>query len=373
MIYLGVNTGTSADAVDVVICRQTQQSQKFLYGYEEPIHSELRDRILSAVNNAKISYQDIKSLGSELAKIYQEAVKQACLEAKIALTDIEAIGLHGQTIHHCPIAQVPYTLQLDHAADVSQGLGVNVVADFRAQDIAQGGQGAPIIPAYHRYLAQSSQEQRAAFINLGGIANITWFDEGRNNLLGWDIGPANALLDNWIFKNKSLNYDMHGKWAQSGNVSTKLLKKLTDDPYFSLPPPKSTGRDYFNLTWLEKFITDEKPEDIQATLVELTAQQIAKALDWCACEVTQDIPVYMYGKGVENSYVMAKIQSYCKRFIVKKSDEISMPSQWLEGGLYAWLAHCYTQKNTINLTKVTGSRGPVILGAMYYGKLLVSS
>ena len=370
MIYLGVNTGTSADAVDVVCCRYEGLKQTFIFGYEKPIDAELREKILDAVNDPLISYRDLQYIGARLAQYYHTAIQEACLQANIDVSAVQAVGLHGQTIHHCPSAVIPYTLQLDHAAEVSQALGMDVIAGFRANDIANGGQGAPIIPAYHRFLAQANQQNQAVFINLGGIANITWYNQENDTLLGWDIGPANALLDNWIKQNQGLDYDHKGQWAQSGKVIEDLYDQFAQDAYFSMPAPKSTGRDYFNIDWLHKNIRNEKPEDIQATLVELTVRQIACAIESVAAKSTA--PVYLYGKGVRNSYLVQRLKSLCGKMHICATEEIHIPAQWLEGGLYAWLAYCYQEKVPIDLSQVTGAKKTSILGAKYYGKVSLS-
>jgi anhydro-N-acetylmuramic acid kinase len=363
MIYIGVNTGTSADAVDAVAIQFVGNKSLFLAAYEWPFSDHLRQAIYQAVEDDTISHRACVMLGSKLAQVYQLAVEGVCEKAGITLSEVEAIGLHGQTIHHCPDHKPPYTLQLDQATDLAQRLGVRVVANFRAADIAQGGQGAPLIPAYHRFLAEQAGKSRAAFVNLGGIANITWFDGVANQLQGWDVGPANALLDAWAQSHLGQPFDDQGTWAQSGKVCPQLLQALLQDPYFAKKPPKSTGRDYFTEAWLRKGITQQSPQDVQATLVALTVQTIATALNQQGLGET--FPVYLYGKGVANTYLCQQLQAQCPDFLLQTTEVLAMPPEWLEGGLFAWLAYCHDQRHAVDLRAVTGAKKPTILGALY--------
>lgn len=363
MIYIGVNTGTSADAVDAVAIQIINNKSRFLAAYELPFADHLRQAIYQAVEDDKISHRDCVMLGSKLAKVYQLAVEGVCEKAGITQSEVEAIGLHGQTIHHCPNHQPPYTLQLDQATDVAQRLGVRVIANFRAADIAQGGQGAPLIPAYHRFLAEQVGESRAAFVNLGGIANITWFDKMGNQLLGWDVGPANALLDMWAQRHLHQPFDDQGAWAQTGKVCSQLLTALLQDPYFAKKPPKSTGRDYFTEAWLRNHITQQCPQDVQATLVALSVQTIATALQ--QQQHGKTFPVYLYGKGVANTYLCQQLQAQCPDLLLQTTEVLSIPPEWLEGGLFAWLAYCYDQQLAVDLCTVTGAKKPTRLGALY--------
>ena len=363
MIYIGVNTGTSADAVDAVAIQFVDNKSLFLAAYELPFTEHLRQAIYQAVEDDKVSHRALVTLGDSLAQIYQRAVEGVCEKAGLTLSEVEAIGLHGQTIHHCPDHQPPYTLQLDQATDVAQRLGCRVVANFRAADIAQGGQGAPLIPAYHRFLAEQASKGKAAFVNLGGIANITWFDKVANQLQGWDVGPANALLDMWALSHLGQPFDDQGRWAQSGKVCPQLLQALLQDPYFAKKPPKSTGRDYFTEAWLRKHMTRQSPQDVQATLVALTVQTIATALTQQG--QGKSFPVYLYGKGVANTYLCQQLQAQCPDLLLQTTDILSMPPEWLEGGLFAWLAYCYDQQIAIDLRTVTGAKKATRLGALY--------
>lgn len=359
-----MNTGTSADAVDVVACRFDRQGCLSLGAVSVDIPRHIRSTIMEAVELPVLDMGSIQRLSGILTNIYIEAVE--LLMRKMALTcdQVAAIGLHGQTIHHRPHGEYPYTIQIGNAMKMANRLGIDVVDHFRDTDIAVGGQGAPLIPVFHQYLAETGGKNCAAFLNLGGIANATVYKQGM--LQGWDIGPANALMDLWCQRHRQLPYDEGGNWARKGKVVDGLLRSWLSDTYFSLKPPKSTGRDYFSERWLlesHPILGDCAPEDVQATLCELTACAVKQDLESVAGEGVQEL--YLYGKGVENKYLVGRLCHHLPSMNIVSTAAIGMDPEWLEGGLFAWLAYRYKNRMRTDLTQVTGAQRPVVLGACH--------
>ena len=366
MIFFGINTGTSADAIDCVACDYTGGKQKFMDAVSIDIPVVLRNRIVDAVEQPSLDVEDSITLSRSLTKYYIEAAEALLKKLAIAPTQVTAIGLHGQTIHHRPDCSTPYTIQLGDAELLASQLGIDVVDRFRATDISVGGQGAPLIPVYHNYLAQCAGHETALFINLGGIANITQCGT-KSHLLGWDIGPANALMDLWSQKHLNQPFDDRGQWARSGKVIPELLDLWLQDSYFMLKPPKSTGRDYFSNAWLEdtKNIAQYNVEDIQASLCTLTVRSIEQDIKRYVKEKCGVI--YVYGKGVHNTFLLEQMEKYLPNFNIQKASAIGISAEWLEGGLFAWLAYCYKQRIACDLRHVTRAKKAAVLGACCFG------
>ena len=367
--YIGINTGTSADAVDAALfC--FQPTMQCLGGVSIDIGESLRNRILHAVVDASLSYADTQRLSSELGVLYCQAAQEALRTFGVSREQVLAIGLHGQTIHHVPTGPHAYSLQLNAAPYVASTLGVDVISDFRNSDIALGGQGAPLTPAFAAFLLEPQRVTQGAFVNLGGICNVTWVDRKNNKAIGYDVGPANALMDAWIWQHKQTSYDQNGAWASTGTVHDRLLQVMLDDPYLQAQYPKSIGRDYFSLSWLKQRIkrvqVDLAPEDVQATLLELTAQSLADALcQWA--NPSAKTPCYVHGKGVYNGALMARIAGLLPDYEVTTTHALSVPADWLETGLFAWLACCYRCKKKLDLRHATGAKAQGVLGACYVG------
>ena len=364
MLYLGVNTGTSADAIDSVFCEITGDGIRIIATDEYKLSVEVRQSILRAVKDANLTVQDFQSLKGILTDYFCAAIQQALRKHAIKSEAIVACGLHGQTIHHRPDHPYPYSLQCVDAAKVAHALGLVVIEDFRAADLALGGQGAPIIPGFLRYLLQMKQQKSGLFINLGGIANMTVIDE--DSTQGWDIGPANALMDIWIYHQKGEDYDHNGDWARSGNVVPALLSRWLADPYFSQKPPKSTGRDYFTLEWVQKSLQGERAEDVQATLLALTIHSISQTIKSIEGRGLQGC--YLYGKGVANRFLVEQLSKALPSSKLLTTMDLGVEPGDVEGGLFAWLAFCYMQKIPTDLTGVTGARSKGILGVCHQAK-----
>ena len=306
---------------------------------------------------------EIAALASnQLSQLYARNIATLLQEAAIALSEVRAIGCHGQTIRHRP--ELGFTLQLGNPALLAELTGISVVADFRSRDIAANGQGAPLVPAFHAAMFTHPQKHRA-ILNIGGIANITHLPAA-GHVTGFDTGPGNMLMDAWISKHHSKDYDANGDWAAGGNIIPELLHLMLADAFFTLPPPKSTGRDTFNLAWLEQMLQQTgkqySPVDVQRTLLELTVVSIATAVSQHCANVDE---LYVCGGGAYNSALLKCLQQALPSLSIQPSDALGLAVNAVEAAAFAWLA-----KQTLcglpgNLPAVTGARGPRILGAVY--------
>jgi len=284
-----------------------------------------------------------------------------------AAGDVAAIGSHGQTLRHRPgeFDGTGYTIQINQPALLAEATGISVIADFRSRDVAAGGQGAPLVPAFHRAVfgaAPGTQGQDAAALNLGGISNLSLlFADGRTG--GFDCGPANCLMDGWIARHRGLAYDADGAWAATGQVLPDLLAALLAEPYFKLPPPKSTGRDLFHLAWLDAKLTPGlAPEDVQATLLELSARCVADDL---RAHMPAARTLIACGGGALNGRLMRRLAELLPGLAVQTSAQRRLPVDQVEAAAFAWLAHRFLARLPGNLPAVTGAAGPRILGALH--------
>lgn len=384
-LFIGLMSGTSLDGVDVALVAfnhdlaNNNQSPKVLSTHFLAYPSALRSQILALQHPTENELEVTALMGNTLAQLYAQAVNQLLTANQITPDKIIAIGCHGQTIRHRPGFEdgIGFTLQIGNAALLSELTQITVVSDFRSRDIAAGGQGAPLVPAFHQSIFASNQVNRA-LINIGGIANITYLGRhatGGSNIadtgivFGFDSGPGNMLLDAWIKQHKNLDYDVNGTWASTGEVLVPLLSAMLAEPYFSLTPPKSTGRDLFNDSWLAKYLIDEsyRPQDVARTLIALTANSIHNAL-LQNCGVVDE--VYLCGGGAHNALLKHSLQTLfdgikLESVKVATTDELGIGVDWVEAVAFAWLAKQCLDKTTANLPKVTGASGARILGAIY--------
>ena len=300
-LYIGVMSGTSLDGIDIALCEIKDESFELLNSEEYPFDEELKADILTAINGPT-TLKTIGELDTRLGHLYANAINTFILTKKIRQKKIRAIGLHGQTLWHEPNSKNPFSMQLGNANVITVQTGVSVVSDFRQKDIALGGQGAPFAPAFHQFLFNRLDE-RVAVLNIGGMANLSILDD---ELRGYDTGCGNILMDYWISEKKGLAYDKDGKWASSGEINQKLLKTMLYDPYFLQEPPKSTGREYFSEKWLVEQLEDFialKDEDIQATLLKLTAHSIANEVKKTSTEL-----LIVCGGGLRNIQLMKQLK-----------------------------------------------------------------
>ena len=368
-LFIGLMSGTSLDVVDVALVEfnggnltalgQVRTLKTHFLAYP----ANLRSQILALQHPTANELETTALMGNTLAKLYAEAVNQLLAKTNLKPQKITAIGCHGQTIRHQPkvIDDIGYTLQIGNPSLLSELTGITVVADFRSRDIAAGGQGAPLVPAFHQAMFSCTQTSRA-IINIGGIANITFLKN--NSVLGFDSGPGNMLLDAWIKQHQNLDYDADGKWASTGHIIVPLLETMLADPYFALPLPKSTGRDLFNDRWLTEKTSGQNylAKDVARTLVELTAQTIVDSL-LQYCERVDE--VYLCGGGAHNSLLRSSLQTLLTDTPVESTDILGVGVDWLEAIAFAWLAKQTIDKKTTNLPEVTGAKGARILGAIY--------
>ena len=351
-LYIGLMSGTSLDGVDVVVCEIDRLMCKLLYSLEYPFPLELKSELLHVISSST-TLEQIGILDHKLAHLFSDAISALLVKENLKPQSINAIGLHGQTLWHQPLGAFPFTMQLGDANIVYAQTGIKVVADFRRGDVALGGQGAPFAPAFHQFYF--ADRKKAAVLNIGGMANISILGD---TLIGYDTGPGNVLMDYWIDKNQQKSFDKDGLWAKSGDPNRALLSKILQEPYFSLPYPKSTGRELFNASWLEKQLEDFsfKAEDIQATLLALSVQSIAKELKQFDIET-----LIICGGGGKNRFFMDSLQEAIEPINL----EISQESDMLEAMAFAWLAYKRVQREKVALQSVTGASKDTLLGGIY--------
>lgn len=365
MRYIGLMSGTSADAVDAVLVEFADGRPRLLATHAEPLPADLRARVLALVRPGANELDRLAQLDGALARLFAQASLTVLEQAGLVPAEVRAIGSHGQTVRHSPGGDEPYTLQLGNPSLIAELTGITVVADFRRRDMAAGGQGAPLAPAFHAAFFQQSAEARAV-VNIGGIANVTLLPAPESSVVsGFDTGPGNALLDGWTERHLGLPLDRDGAWGAQGRVLPELLALLLSDPYFALPPPKSTGREYFNLDWLDKQLArwgqSAAAVDVQATLTALTARSIAQAMNRHALAARE---LLVCGGGVHNPVLMQRIQAELNIPVASTARD-GVDPDYLEALGFAWLALRTLEGLPGNLPAVTGARGLRVLGGIY--------
>ncbi len=359
-LYIGIMSGTSLDGVDVALCQFEANDCDIIATHFLAYPAELKLSLLALHASQPNELESALLLGNKLAFLYADAVKNMLATAKVNADQIAAIGCHGQTIRHRP--ELGFTLQIGNNALLAELTNITVVGDFRSRDIAASGQGAPLVPAFHQAIFGSTTLNRA-IINIGGIANITYLNKN-GDVLGFDSGPGNMLLDAWAKLKLNQDFDADGAWASTGVVHESILSNMLAEPYFSLPPPKSTGRDLFNDAWLKQHILypHTRPQDIARTLVELSANTIYQALNRFCVDVDE---VYLCGGGARNGLLVGTIKAMLKDTPLLNTDALGIGVDWLEAAAFAWLAKQTLEGKTSNLPAVTGAKGLRILGAIY--------
>jgi anhydro-N-acetylmuramic acid kinase len=357
--YIGLMSGTSLDGIDAVIVEFNDRQCHVAHTHSLPYPQGLRDRLLELHISSSNELEQAAVAGNELSRLYAETVKQLLAKALLRPGDIVAIGCHGQTIRHRP--ELGFTLQLGNPALLAELTYIDVVADFRSRDIAAGGQGAPLVPAFHQAVFFHPRVNRT-ILNIGGIANLTYLPT-QGNVTGFDSGPGNMLMDTWVQQHLNRPYDDSGQWAAQGNILNNLLESLLSHPYFQAQPPKSTGRDLFNLAWLQDYLKPEyAPVDVQRTLLEFTARTITDAARQ-HCPDTEEL--YLCGGGAYNVLLALRLQELLSFVKVGLTDELGIPATWVEAAAFAWLARQTMHHKPGNLPAVTGAEGPRVLGAIY--------
>ena len=351
-------SGTSLDGADAVLADFSSAAPRTLAFATEPLPQRLRAELLTLSEPGADSLELAAKVSMELADLYARAVESVLARAAVARTEVSAIGCHGQTVRHRP--DLGFTVQLNDPARLAERMGIDVVADFRRRDMAAGGQGAPLVPAFHEAVFRDAARARAV-VNIGGISNVTSLAPGLKTL-GFDCGPGNVLLDEWAHRHLGASFDDNGRWAASGEVDAALLRRLLAEPYLAAPAPKSTGRELFRVAWLEQRLSGAAPADVQSTLAEFTARAIVEAIDRF-CPATEEI--YLCGGGARNGDLVSRIARLAGPRPVAATDALGVPAMHVEALAFAWLAMKCVRREAIDLSAATGARGPRILGAIY--------
>ena len=352
-------SGTSLDGIDAVLVDLSQSKPLQLGKNYLPFDDTLKNALLALHLPAHNELHQAQLIGNQLATMYAAAVAPLLAQAKSSNREIKAVGCHGQTVRHCP--EHGYSVQIGNAALLAELTGITVVSDFRSRDIAAGGQGAPLVPAFHDHVLRHPDIHRV-IVNIGGISNLTNLPPHAATS-GFDCGPGNLLMDAWCMQHLGKPYDDNGAWATSGSVLPALLKKLLNESFFALPPPKSTGRDLFNMGWLQsKLQGNEVAANVQATLLELTCQTIAQAIRQ-HCSGAKEI--YLCGGGAHNQALHNRLAALLAGSSLQTTATLGVDGDYLEAIAFAWLAQQALQGKPANLPQVTGAKHPCILGAIY--------
>ncbi len=373
-LYLGIMSGTSLDGIDVAACRFEGKRIELVAFHSAEWEPGLRERIMEFATAERVEMSDLVRAHFELAGEYAKAVEAILYEADIPSSQIRAIGLHGQTIRHLPFAPIPSTFQLGSGAALAAMTGIDVVSDFRAADIALGGQGAPLVPMFDYYFLQSDSIDRL-IVNIGGIANVTWLPAyaEEEDVIAFDCGPGNMLLDSITRRYFGKPFDEHGDIARTGKIDRALLDEFLSNPYFTIPPPKSTGRELFSeefLINLNKKIADGKllPQDALATLTELTALSIMRSAYFLETK-SKEIEMIVSGGGAFNTFLLERMKANALLHAsISSSDAFGIPAKAKEAIAFAFFAHASVVAIPIHLPKTTGASRQTTLGSLSRGK-----
>ncbi|MCD4867163.1 anhydro-N-acetylmuramic acid kinase [Pseudomonas sp. PLB05] len=357
-LYLGVMSGTSLDGLDIALIEQDERT-RFVAAVGMPMPDALRRELLALCAPGDNEIERIARAEQAWVRLAAQGIAELLAQQGLTSADIRAVGSHGQTIRHLPAQG--YTLQIGDAALLAELSGIDVVADFRRRDLAAGGQGAPLVPAFHADLF--GLDRPRAVLNIGGFSNVTLLAPGLP-VRGFDCGPGNVLLDAWIHHSQGQLFDADGTWAAQGKVVPALLQRLLSDPFFMKSGPKSTGREHFNLPWLQGQLAQHEaldPADVQATLAELSARSIADSI--LATQAVDEVLVC--GGGAHNQDLMARLARQLAPARVQSTAAYDVSPDWLEAMAFAWLAQRFCKRLPGNCPEVTGASGLRVLGALY--------
>jgi anhydro-N-acetylmuramic acid kinase len=360
-LYIGLMSGTSADGIDAALVDFQHAQPQLIATHYVPYPTQIRQAIFDLCQPGADEINRLGVLDVLLGKAFASAANTLLQKNNLTATAVRAIGSHGQTVRHHPTRQ--FSLQIGDPNIIASETGITTVADFRRRDMAHGGQGAPLVPAFHQAIFASDTIDRA-IVNIGGIANITLLPaHAPQSILGFDTGPGNTLLDGWVEKHLQKSYDEKGVWAAQGKVDEDLLKNLLSDPFFKMGPPKSTGREHFNFAWLKNFLLPSMSAvNIQATLVELTARTIIDAIK----NYFSGGEILVCGGGVHNELLMKRLRELAAPLTVDSAFKYGIAPDWVEAIAFAWLAKQTLEKTPGNIPAVTGARKAAILGGVYY-------
>lgn len=370
-LFVGLMSGTSVDSIDAAIVECTPNSTTLIATREHPISSETRSRIVTLSQKGDDEIENMGRLDRELGKLFAEATLELLHASKTPINTITAIGSHGQTIRHRPPSAAKngeecFTLQIGDPNTIAECTGITTVADFRRRDVAAGGEGAPLAPAFHRAAFASAGVNRA-IINIGGIANASIL-QGEELAMGFDTGPGNTLLDQWIAEHQGTRYDAGGDWAAEGEVSARLMESMLCHPFLSQSGPRSTGKEAFNLDWLKDRQSSLPPisaQNTQATVAEFTAQTIVAGLRSSGTVLDE---VYICGGGAHNTDLMRRLYRLLSPIHLDTTEALGMDPDWVEAAAFGWLAQQTLKELSGNAPAVTGARGPRVLGGVFPGK-----
>lgn len=358
-LYIGLMSGTSMDGIDAALLDVT--SNKLIAGLTRPYSALARDWLHKALYESSFQLGFLSQLNTVIGKEFGLAVLQLLNDTQVSYQNVTAIGSHGQTICHDVLTQIPYTVQVGCAHTIAQMTKIPVVADFRTRDLVVGGKGAPFAPIYHQALFKEYGFP-LAIINIGGIANITYLT-CEDSALGYDVGPGNCLMDLWTEKILGKPYDDDGTWASQGKVIQTLLNAMRGDHFFSLPFPKSIGKEYFSQEWLQNHVShSQEGADVQATLLALTASVIADEIKGSGLNLKK---VLICGGGAHNTALIKALRTALPHLFIESSTNVGINSDFIEAMMFAWLAEKTIHKTPLNLSKITGAKESVILGAIY--------
>jgi len=361
-IYVGLMSGTSVDSIDCATLDLSSEEIKVLSCKNFEIPKDLKKDIIHSSQSEKIEQELIDDLDFRMAEVLVESVKEIISDSDIEVKDIKAIGSHGQTIKHEPRSETPYTLQIGDPQKISNDLNITTVGNYRHDDIEAGGEGAPLTPVFHNTVFGSDRKKKA-IVNIGGITNITALNYPE--MIGFDTGPGNCLMDCWSRIHNVGNYDDRGSWASSGTVNQSLLGVMMKDEYFSRKHPKSTGPDYFSHEWIQKNLlklSKEIPaEDVQATLAQVTVVSLIESIN--SLNLSEE-SIYLCGGGVHNDFLCGEINKQSKKR-VSTTFELGIDPDYVEAICFGWLAKQRIENKSFNLSEITGSKGEVYLGKIY--------
>jgi anhydro-N-acetylmuramic acid kinase len=361
-LYLGLMSGTSMDAIDAALVDFDVKPLRIIAASATAFDPALKQRIAALMESAdRIALDELGQIDVALAQAFARAATDLLHSAGVTAGAVSAIGSHGQTLRHRPDLPTPFTMQIGDPNTLAELTGITVVADFRRRDVAAGGQGAPLLPVFHDHVFRNDDEDRA-IVNVGGIANVTILRRGAS-VTGFDTGPGNRLLDAWIARHEDADYDDNGRWAGTGQCDATLLRELMDEPYLSIPPPKSTGRELFNMPWLQSKLGlfARRPQDVQATLLEFTAASIAAAVR----QFAPGAALYVCGGGAHNQGLLSAIGRLVAPNPVSTTDMLGLDPDYVEAVAFAWFAQRTLAGLTSSAGSVTGARGARILGGVY--------
>lgn len=362
--FIGLMSGTSLDGVDAALVDFSAKKPRVLATDFAPFDPDLRAHLLALQSAGENELERAALAAGQLAQAYARGVQAVLVCAGVSADQVRAIGAHGQTVRHRP--EAGFTIQLNNPALLAELTGIAVVADFRSRDIAAGGQGAPLAPAFHQaFFAEPGQTR--VVLNIGGIANATVL-AADGTVKGFDSGPGNVLMDSWCAQHRGQPFDAGGAWASGGQVVPALLLRMLREPYFAMPAPKSTGRDRFNPGWLDRQLAQfphaptTPAQDVQATLLDLTALTICDALAGVDASL-----VFVCGGGAGNTRLMQRLAEIRAPAQVSDTSLLGIPPDWVEAVAFGWLAKCLVEETPANLPAVTGANGTRLLGAYYPG------